>query len=170
MPMDIEFVVHDTFELVRPGWKFAKDLEEAGSAFAQACKENYDMTGTAQPTDGDDVDGEEAHQNGEITARRTSLEDDDRGSSDEGEVSTGGQAKHTGAEVLRFTESDGEYFVEHLLIEVLYRTSLRTIAKSIRMLPSLTRRQTKKNTLSLLVQGTNVIQRQMLNSTASLLR
>jgi regulator of nonsense transcripts 2 len=41
MPMDIDFIVQDTYALTRPQWKLAANLTEAGSAFADACKQNY---------------------------------------------------------------------------------------------------------------------------------
>ena len=41
MPMDIEFIVQDSFALVRPSWKIAPTLEEAGQIFAEACAEAY---------------------------------------------------------------------------------------------------------------------------------
>jgi regulator of nonsense transcripts 2 len=41
MPMDIEYMVHDVYALTRPQWKFIHDLEEAGSAFAEAVAANY---------------------------------------------------------------------------------------------------------------------------------
>jgi regulator of nonsense transcripts 2 len=40
--MDMEFVVQDTYSLLRPNWKLVlNDLNEAGSIFAEACKQNY---------------------------------------------------------------------------------------------------------------------------------
>jgi regulator of nonsense transcripts 2 len=42
LPMDMEFVVQDTYSLLRPNWKLVlNDLNEAGSIFAEACKQNY---------------------------------------------------------------------------------------------------------------------------------
>lgn len=41
MPLDIEFVVQDTFALIRPQWKLAVDLSEAAGLFAEACTHNY---------------------------------------------------------------------------------------------------------------------------------
>lgn len=63
--MDVEFVVQDAFSLVRPHWKIAKTLEEAGGAFADACKANYKndiMNKAAEPDESeamenDDIDG-----------------------------------------------------------------------------------------------------------------
>ena len=39
--MDIEFAVQDAFAYVRPQWKIVFNLEEAGKAFAEAVKRNY---------------------------------------------------------------------------------------------------------------------------------
>ncbi|KAF2231105.1 ARM repeat-containing protein [Viridothelium virens] len=41
LPMDIEFAVQDAFAHVRPQWKLAPNLEEAGKTFAEAVKRNY---------------------------------------------------------------------------------------------------------------------------------
>ncbi|KAL8673275.1 MAG: hypothetical protein Q9168_002313 [Polycauliona sp. 1 TL-2023] len=41
MPMDIDFIVQDSFALTRPQWKLVTDLEEAGQAFANLVKQNY---------------------------------------------------------------------------------------------------------------------------------
>lgn len=78
MPMDIEFVVQDAFGLVRPQWKIATNLEDAGALFANACKENYG-TSTAdkalevqEPTEGEDME-EEVDRDG---GRQTPAEDD----------------------------------------------------------------------------------------------
>jgi regulator of nonsense transcripts 2 len=41
LPMDVEFVVQDTYSLVRPQWKIASDLEEAARLFSEAIAQNY---------------------------------------------------------------------------------------------------------------------------------
>lgn len=62
LPMDIEFVVQDTYSLLRPQWKLVtNDLAEAHKIFAEACKQNYrDVAGgkTQEAEDlEDDADG-----------------------------------------------------------------------------------------------------------------
>lgn len=47
--MDIEFAIQDAFAHVRPRWKIAPNLEEAGTAFAEAVARNY-QTQTADKT------------------------------------------------------------------------------------------------------------------------
>lgn len=39
--MDIDFIIQDTFALVRPQWKLATTFEEAGHAFADLTKQSY---------------------------------------------------------------------------------------------------------------------------------
>ena len=39
--MDIDFIIQDTFALIRPQWKLAANLDEAGRAFAELVKQNY---------------------------------------------------------------------------------------------------------------------------------
>lgn len=39
--MDIEFLIQDTYNVLRPQWKLASDLEEAGRLFSEAVAQNY---------------------------------------------------------------------------------------------------------------------------------
>ena len=39
--MDIDFIIQDTFALMRPQWKLAANFDEAGRAFAELVKQNY---------------------------------------------------------------------------------------------------------------------------------
>ncbi|KAI9805049.1 MAG: hypothetical protein M1825_000883 [Sarcosagium campestre] len=43
LPMDVEFLVQDTYQLTRPQWKLATDLAEAGRIFAEAIANNYKL-------------------------------------------------------------------------------------------------------------------------------
>ncbi|KAL1964419.1 hypothetical protein VTN77DRAFT_6977 [Rasamsonia byssochlamydoides] len=58
LPMDVEFLVQDTYSLVRPQWKIASDLEEAARLFSEAIAQNYklqDGEKAAEPEE-DEVD------------------------------------------------------------------------------------------------------------------
>ena len=57
MPMDIDFIVQDTYALVRPQWKIATELSEAAQVFADACATNYKAQTQEGPGDGADGDG-----------------------------------------------------------------------------------------------------------------
>lgn len=41
LPMDIDFIIQDTYALTRPQWKLAASFEEAGRAFAESVAQNY---------------------------------------------------------------------------------------------------------------------------------
>jgi len=56
LPMDIDFIIQDTFALTRPQWKLAADFEEAGRAFADIVKQNYKMHEQEKPLDAEDPD------------------------------------------------------------------------------------------------------------------
>lgn len=56
--MDMEFVIQDTFALLRPQLKIASTLEEASRAFAEACKQNYQnkAASKAEPEEVEELD------------------------------------------------------------------------------------------------------------------
>lgn len=64
LPMDIDFLVQDTYSLVRPNWKLVTDLGEAAKLFAEAVSANYKLHGTEkavdQPDDIEDSGSEDA--------------------------------------------------------------------------------------------------------------
>lgn len=82
MPMDIEFVVQDAFAIVRPSWKLYTSLEEAGNAFAQACRDNHNISNIDKATEPEEIE----ELDDEIERRSIDLADEDKSSSDEGEV------------------------------------------------------------------------------------
>lgn len=53
LPMDIDFIVQDTFGLTRPQWKFAADLEEATKAFQDAVALDQKSNGGDKTNDAD---------------------------------------------------------------------------------------------------------------------
>lgn len=56
LPMDIDFAVQDAYALVRPDWKIATNLEEAGRLFAEAVKQNYQTASHDKPADPEEAD------------------------------------------------------------------------------------------------------------------
>ena len=72
LPMDIEFMIQDTFALTRPSWKIITNLEEAGRAFglllAQESKvQDADNTAEAdgaddEPVSDGDGDDDDLHE------------------------------------------------------------------------------------------------------------
>lgn len=66
--MDVDFTVQDTFALTRPQWKIAPTFDDAGRAFAEMVKQNYNFQESErtveleEPEDvlsGDDADDED---------------------------------------------------------------------------------------------------------------
>ncbi|KAI4605334.1 hypothetical protein J4E83_010686 [Alternaria metachromatica] len=56
LPMDVEFIVQDAFNLVRPQWKIITNPEEASRAFAEAVKQNYQTSSADKPVEPDEDD------------------------------------------------------------------------------------------------------------------
>ncbi|KAI1266069.1 armadillo-type protein [Xylariaceae sp. FL1019] len=55
LPMDIEFIVQDTFTLTRPQWKLASNLEEASKALQLAIARDQKNSGLDRVPDAEDV-------------------------------------------------------------------------------------------------------------------
>ncbi|CAK7273069.1 mRNA decay protein [Sporothrix epigloea] len=89
LPMDIEFIVQDTFALIRPQWKLAASFDEAAKAFHQAMAQDQKATGVDKVQDqdngaasdvsssGDEMDNADDEANGDAEM------DDDLSSIDE---------------------------------------------------------------------------------------
>ncbi|BDD59213.1 hypothetical protein MAP00_004437 [Monascus purpureus] len=58
LPMDIDFLVHDTYSMVRPQWKLAADLEEAARLFGEAIAQNYKLQDSERAGEPEDDDAE----------------------------------------------------------------------------------------------------------------
>ncbi|KAK3708037.1 mRNA decay protein [Vermiconidia calcicola] len=58
LPMDIEFVIQDSYNALRPQWKLVmNDLDQAGKVFSEACKQNYHDTALSRNSGPEEVDG-----------------------------------------------------------------------------------------------------------------
>jgi regulator of nonsense transcripts 2 len=101
MPMDIDFVVQDAYGAIRPQWKLATTLEEAGTKFAESCKDNYGTTSAdkaLEAQEADEAEGLDEEANDDINGRQSPNEDD-ASSDDE-------------AEVCCLLSSNEEYFID----------------------------------------------------------
>ena len=56
LPMDVEFIVQDAFNLTRPQWKLITNLDEASQAFSEAVKLNYQTSSTDKAVEPDEDD------------------------------------------------------------------------------------------------------------------
>jgi regulator of nonsense transcripts 2 len=56
LPMDVEFIVQDAYNLTRPQWKLITNLDEASQAFGEAVKQNYQSSTADKPVEPEDED------------------------------------------------------------------------------------------------------------------
>ncbi|PVI01848.1 nonsense-mediated mRNA decay factor [Periconia macrospinosa] len=54
LPLDVEFLVQDAYNLTRPQWKLVINLEEASHIFSEAVKDNYQMSAVGKQSEPDD--------------------------------------------------------------------------------------------------------------------
>ena len=93
-PMDIDFLIQDTFALLRPEWKLYANLEEAGAAFSEVVKQHVKAqaqerpTEMEQPEEGDDSE-DEADEEDLTTPRMQEPESSD----DEAEIEAEAEAE-----------------------------------------------------------------------------
>ena len=55
-PMDVDFMIQDTFAMLRLQWKVASTFDEASQQFAEACKQNYQNVATSRDAEVDEED------------------------------------------------------------------------------------------------------------------
>ncbi|KAL8778010.1 MAG: hypothetical protein Q9213_007608 [Squamulea squamosa] len=97
MPMDIDFIVQDSFALTRPQWKIVTDLEEAGQTFANLVKQNYKPGISNKKQETVSVEDEASFSDeGDDEDTRVPALDDAQSSSEEAEAepTTNGGTKH----------------------------------------------------------------------------
>ncbi|KAL9125095.1 MAG: hypothetical protein Q9217_005649 [Psora testacea] len=65
LPMDIDFMVQDSFALTRPQWKLAASFEEAGRAFADIVKQNYKSQEAEKPIEPEEPEDDSSEGEGD---------------------------------------------------------------------------------------------------------
>ncbi|KAF8477425.1 armadillo-type protein [Kalaharituber pfeilii] len=88
LPMDVEFLVQDTFQAVRPNWKLHTNLEDAAKAFEEAVSKTYKIQ--------DEKDDK--------ALLELDLDDGD----EEGDSSDDGELEHREDEEGQLTDEEGE--------------------------------------------------------------
>ncbi|MCJ1402890.1 hypothetical protein MMC11_006111 [Xylographa trunciseda] len=83
LPMDIDFIIQDTYALTRPQWKLVASLEEAGSAFSDAVSQNYKSQEPERIVEPEDVEDDASSDGGDEDERRVPEMDDAHSSSEE---------------------------------------------------------------------------------------
>ncbi|KAF2722866.1 ARM repeat-containing protein [Polychaeton citri CBS 116435] len=111
LPMDMEFVVQDTFSLLRPKWNLRlNDLPEATKVFGETCKQNYVANtngASVEPEEPEDLDAEQPQDSDDAR--------DDDGPPHDDEQERSGDEEAAGEESAQPTpaESDEE---EHIVV------------------------------------------------------
>ncbi|RAL12804.1 regulator of nonsense transcripts 2 [Aspergillus homomorphus CBS 101889] len=95
LPMDVEFLVQDTYSMTRPQWKLAADLTEATQVFGDAVAQNYKMQDAERPAEAEEEDAESSSSDDDLEEDAIPEAEDDQESSDEAEAS-GANAENTG--------------------------------------------------------------------------
>ncbi|RYP92111.1 hypothetical protein DL770_001772 [Monosporascus sp. CRB-9-2] len=112
LPMDIDFIVQDTFSLTRPQWKLATNLEEASKAFQLAIAQDQKNAGLDKSADQDDAssdtssddEGAEAYGDMVLPEAEGDEEESESGEDDEAEIDSQPQSP-------RASESEDEAIV-----------------------------------------------------------
>ncbi|MCJ1319108.1 hypothetical protein MMC15_004441 [Xylographa vitiligo] len=88
LPMDIDFIIQDTYALTRPQWKLVANLDEAGSAFSDAVSQNYKGQEPERIAEPEDVEDDASSDGGDEDEPRVPEMDDAHSSSEEAEQET----------------------------------------------------------------------------------
>ena len=110
LPMDTDFLIQDTFFALRPHWKLLTTLEEAGEAFAELNRQNYQAFAVNKGAEVEEVEDESAS--------------DDGGDGETGKIRKSGEDRSSGEEVEDGAEdedvadspSGGEDEEEHIVV------------------------------------------------------
>ncbi|KAJ5518784.1 suppressor 2 [Penicillium expansum] len=86
LPMDVDFLVQDTYHSIRPQWKLATDGEEATRIFSEAVALNYNVQDSERPVEADEEDVESSSSDEDLEEDAIPEIDEDQESSDEAEV------------------------------------------------------------------------------------
>ena len=63
--MDVDFIVQDTYAVIRPQWKITSDFDEAGRLFADAVAENYKSGEQEKAAELEEVEEDESSEENE---------------------------------------------------------------------------------------------------------
>jgi regulator of nonsense transcripts 2 len=123
LPMDMEFVVQDTYNLLRPSWKLIlDDLSEASKLFADACRQNYQDAAAGKAAEPDEPEepeddgdlSDDANAEGDENAQDDAVKSDSDDDQDENEQRAAESSEDerivvTRKEDFRDPEADAEF-------------------------------------------------------------
>ncbi|KAH6659016.1 MIF4G domain-containing protein [Truncatella angustata] len=112
LPMDIEFIVQDTYSLTRPQWKLATSLEEASKAFQLAIAQDQKNAGLDKAVDPEDAESDassddEGADGDEILPEADGEEDQNSEDDDENDI----EELEQQLDSPRYSESEDEEIV-----------------------------------------------------------
>ncbi|KAF2161151.1 hypothetical protein M409DRAFT_69992 [Zasmidium cellare ATCC 36951] len=119
LPMDVEFLVQDTFNALRPQWKLVlTDLTEAGKVFGEACRQNYQDVAsgkTPEPEEPEDLDAPDDNlsDDGRVDGEDEPAGENDAAENDAANIKSDSDEAAPGDEAARADVSDGE---EHIVV------------------------------------------------------
>ncbi|OJJ41805.1 hypothetical protein ASPWEDRAFT_287200 [Aspergillus wentii DTO 134E9] len=87
LPMDLDFLVQDTFAMARPQWKLVTDLQEATRLFSEAVAQNYKTQDSERPVEPDEDDADSSSSDEDLEEDGIPEIDEEQESSDEVDVS-----------------------------------------------------------------------------------
>ena len=87
LPMDVDFLVQDTYSVTRPQWKVATDLQEATILFSEAVAQNYKTQDAGKPMEPEEDDAESSSSDEGLEEDAIPEVDEEQESSDEADVS-----------------------------------------------------------------------------------
>ncbi|KAJ5099334.1 hypothetical protein N7532_006335 [Penicillium argentinense] len=90
MPMDIDFLVQDTYSALRPQWNLATDADEATRLFSEAVALNYNKPDQENTAEADEDDVESSSSDEGLEEDAIPMIDEEQESSDEGEAEASG--------------------------------------------------------------------------------
>jgi regulator of nonsense transcripts 2 len=85
LPMDVDFLVQDTYHSIRPQWKLATEAEEATRIFSEAVAQNYNVQDSERAVEPEEEDVESSSSDEDLEEDANEI-DEDQESSDEAEV------------------------------------------------------------------------------------
>lgn len=105
--MDIEFIVQDTFQAIRPTWDLPTSVEEAGKAFEEAVAKTYKPDDKSGPTEPEDVDSDDEEAEAELREGEDEVDGVSEGEEDE-PATPGIRMEHQNSEGSTSSSSEDE--------------------------------------------------------------
>ncbi|KAJ9395312.1 hypothetical protein DTO282F9_7768 [Paecilomyces variotii] len=108
LPMDVDFLLQDTYSLTRPQWKIASNLEEATRLFGEAVAQNYKLQDADKNAEPEEDDLESIGSDDGLEDDMVPEAEEDQSSSEEAEASGANAEQNEDSE----SEDEEQIFVK----------------------------------------------------------